>query len=118
MNLKPIHNIRDHRNALKMIEALWNSKPGTPSGDRLEILTTLVEAFEAKRYPILPPDPIAAIRFRMEQLGLTNSDLAAYVGGTNRASEILSGKRALTVNMIRNLYLKLGIPPESLLKVA
>ncbi len=115
MKLKVIKNERDHRAALKAIELLWKARPGTSRGDTLELLTTLVEAYEEKRHAILPPDPIEAIKFRMEQEGLTNSDLARIVGGRSRASEIMRRKRGLSLEMIRNLHRKLRIPAESLL---
>ncbi len=115
MNIKPIRTERDYQEALSLIERFWNAKPRTPEGDKLEILTTLVEAYERKRHPVLPPNPIEAIKFRMEQLGLNPADLAPYLGGRNRVSEILSRKRSLTVTMLKNLHWKLKIPAESLL---
>lgn len=115
MKLKVIKTEREHRATLKAIEALWGVRLGTPRGDTLELLTMLVEAYEEKRHAILPPDPVEAIKFRMEQEGLTNSDLARIVGGRNRASEIMSRKRGLSLAMIRNLHRKLRIPAESLL---
>ena len=115
MRIKPIHTDRDYRETLVLIEKLWAAKPGTTEGDDLDILTTLVEAYEQKKYPVFPPNPIAAIKFRMEQLGLKLSDLAPYLGGRNRVSEILRRKRSLTVKMLRNLHQKLRIPAESLL---
>ena len=115
VTVKVIKNERQHRAVLRTIESLWNARPGTPRGDLLELLTTLVAAYEEKRYAILPPDPVQAIRFRMEQEGLDNSDLAKIVGGRNRASEIMHGKRGLSLEMIRNLHRKLRIPAESLI---
>jgi HTH-type transcriptional regulator/antitoxin HigA len=115
MQIKPIRNERDHRAALQEIDALWDARPRTPRGDRLEVLATLVEAYEQRRHAIQPPDPIEAIKFRMEQLGLTKSDLAPYLGGKNRVSEVLSRKRRLTVGMMRKLHQTLNIPAESLL---
>lgn len=115
MTIKPIKTERDHQNALKQIDKLWGAKPNTPKGDRLEVLVTLVEAYEQKHYKIEPPDAIEAIKFRMEQLGLKQSDLARYLGGRNRASEVLSRKRKLTVDMMRSLRKHLHIPAESLL---
>ena len=115
MTIKVIKTERDHRAALKAIEALWSARPGTLQGDTLELLATLVEAYEEKRHAIFPPDPIEAIKFRMEQEGLDNADLARIVGGRNRASEILRRKRGLSLQMIRNLHRKLRIPAESLL---
>lgn len=115
MKIKPIKTKRDYDSALKRIDMLFNSKPGTSEGDELEILVTLVEVYEQKHYNIAPPDPIEAIKFRMEQLGLNQSDIAETVGGKNRASEILNGKRELTVKMMRDLHRKYNIPAESLL---
>jgi HTH-type transcriptional regulator / antitoxin HigA len=115
MNIKPIKTHKDHKLALKRIESLWDAKPNTPSGDELDILTTLVEAYENEHYPIHPPDPVEAIKFRMEQMGLRRVDLAEYLGGRNRVSEILKRKRHLTVRMMVALHKNLNIPAESLL---
>jgi len=115
MKIKVIKTERGHAEALKAIEALWKARPGTAQGDTLDLLTLLVEAYEEKQHAILPPNPIEAIKFRMEQDGLDNSDLAKIVGGKNRASEIMHQKRGLSLEMIRNLHKKLGIPAESLL---
>ena len=115
MTIKPIKTERDYQKALKEIERLWDAKPNTPKGDRLEVLVTLVEAYEQKHYMVEPPDPIEAIKFRMEQLGLKSSDLAKILGGRSRASEILNRKRKLTVDMMRSLRKRLDIPAESLL---
>ena len=115
MKIQPIKNERDHQNALKEVERLWDAKPNTPAGDLLELWVTLVEAYEAKHHAIPPPDPIEAIKFRMEQMGLTKSDLAAYLGGANRVSEVLARKRRLSLAMMRRLHKELHIPAESLL---
>jgi len=115
MNIKPIKNKTDYNNALKQIDKLWNAEPNTSQGDKLEVLVTLVEAYEKKHFHIDPPDPIEAIKFRMEQMGLTQSDLAEAMGGKNRASEVLSGKRNLTLKMARELHKRFNIPAESLL---
>jgi HTH-type transcriptional regulator/antitoxin HigA len=115
MNLKPIRNKRDLREALARIDELIDVKPGAPEYDELEILSTLVEAYEEKHCPIPPPDPVEAIRFRMDQLGLKQADIAKYFGGKNRASEVLSRKRPLSLRMIRNLHINLKIPSDSLL---
>ena len=115
MTIKPIKTERDYQNTFKEIEKLWNAKPNTPMGDRLDVLVTLVEAYEQKYYKIEPPDPIEAIKFRMEQLELKPSDLARILGGRNRVSEILNKKRKLTVEMMRSLRKHLGVPAESLL---
>ena len=115
MTIKPIKTERDYQKALKEIEKLWDAKPNTPKGDRLEVLVTLVEAYEQKHYKVEPPDPVEAIKFRMEQLGLKASDLAKILGGRSRVSEILNRKRKLTVDMMRSLRKHLDIPAESLL---
>jgi HTH-type transcriptional regulator/antitoxin HigA len=115
MTIKPIKTERDYRKALKEIEGLWDAKPNTPKGDRLDVVVTLVEAYEQRHYKIQPPDPIEAIKFRMEQLGLKPSDLAKILGGRSRVSEILNKKRKLTVDMMRSLRRHLDIPAESLL---
>ena len=114
MDIKPIHSAKDHKAALLEIEGLMTARKGTPEGDRLEVLSTLVEDWERRHHPVIPPDPVEAIRFRMEQRGLTASDLAAILGGANRVSEVLRHKRGLTVTMIRNLHRELGIPAEIL----
>ena len=115
MTIKPIKTERDYQKALKEIEKLWDAKPNTPKGDRLEVLVTLVEAYEQKHYKVEPPDPVEAIKFRMEQLGLKASDVAKILGGRSRVSEILNRKRKLTVDMMRSLRKRLDIPAESLL---
>jgi HTH-type transcriptional regulator/antitoxin HigA len=115
MNIKPIKTKKDYEAALKKIEGLFDAKPDTADGDLLEILVTLVEAYEQKHFNLAPPDPIEAIKFRMEQLGLKQSDIAEVIGGKNRASEILNRKRELTAKMMRDLHKKFDIPAESLL---
>ncbi len=115
MEIKPIKNEKDYEAALCQVEELWDSKMGSPEGDILEVLTILIETYEKQHYPILPPDPIDAILFRMEQLGMKQKDLGMLIGGPNRASEVLHGKRQLTVKMINTLREKLQIPAESLL---
>ena len=115
MNLKPIRNKRDLSEALARIDELIDVIPGAPEYDELEILSTLVEAYEEKHCPIPPPDPVEAIKFRMDQLGLKQADIAKYFGGKNRASEVLSRKRPLSLRMIRNLHINLKIPSDSLL---
>lgn len=97
------------------IQKLWNAEPNTPKGDTLDILITLVEAFEEKHYRIDPPDPVEAIKFRMDQEGLRPVDLAHIMGGKNRVSEVLSRKKNLTLKMIINLHNEIGIPFESLI---
>jgi HTH-type transcriptional regulator/antitoxin HigA len=115
MKLKPIHTKKDLAEALARIDELIDAPHGTPEYDELEILSTLVEAYEDKHSPILPPDPVEAIKFRMEQMGLRQSDIARFLGGKNRASEVLSRKRPLSLRMIRNLHRNLNIPSDSLL---
>jgi len=119
MNIQPIRTEADHRNALRELSAYFEHEPepGTAEGDRFEILATLVEAYEAKHFPIAAPDPIEAIRFRMDQGGLSVKDLVPSIGQPNRVYEILNRKRGLTLEMIRNLHRNLGIPAESLLGV-
>ena len=115
MTIKPIKTERDYQKALKEIEKLWDAKPNTLKGDRLDVMITLVEAYEQKHHRIEPPDPIEAIKFRMEQLDLKPSDLADILGGRNRVSEVLNKKRKLTVEMMRSLRKRPAIPAESLL---
>jgi HTH-type transcriptional regulator / antitoxin HigA len=115
MRIKPIKTKKDYEAALKKVDELFDSKPNTPDGDMLDVLVTLIEAYERKHFAISPPDPIEAIRFRMDQLGIKQADLAEAMGGKNRASEVLNGKRELTINMARRLHKKFNIPAESLL---
>lgn len=115
MEIQPIKTEQDYQNALSRIESLWGAKKETPEGDELDILITLVESYEIKHYPIAPPDPIDAIKFRMEQMGLTNADMVEYLGSQSRVSEILNGKRKLSLSMIKSLYKDLEIPAEILL---
>jgi HTH-type transcriptional regulator/antitoxin HigA len=115
VNIKPIRSKKDHARALARIEALWDAAPGTRRGDELDVLTTLVEAYERQAYPIDPPDPIEAIKFRMEQAGMDRSDLEPFIGSRARVSEVLSRKRALSISMIRKLHKALGIPPAVLI---
>lgn len=118
MTITPIRSQRDHKRALHRIEELMDAKPRTKAGDELDVLTTLVEAYEAKHYAVYPPDPIEAIKFRMDQLGMTRKDLEAMLGGRGRVSEILTRKRGLSLEMIRRLHRKLHIPLESLIGAA
>jgi HTH-type transcriptional regulator/antitoxin HigA len=114
MNIKPIKNEQNYNEALQKIEILMNATPNTPEMDELEVLTTLVEAYEEQHYKIETPDPIEAIKFRMEQEGLKQKDLVSIVGSKSRVSEILNRKRKLTIDMIRNLHKQFHIPVESL----
>ena len=113
---KVIKSDHDYEVTLERIEALMDAAPNTPEGDELELLTTLVEIYEKKKFPIDLPDPIEAIRFRMEQAGLKQQDLVTYVGSRSRVSEVLSGRRALSLKMIRALHSGFGIPAEVLLR--
>lgn len=119
MNIHPIRTKADHKRALREVSGYFNNEPepGSEDGDRFEILVTLVEAYEAKHFAIEAPDPIEAIRFRMEQGGLTVKDLVPSIGQPNRVYEVLNRKRGLTLEMIRNLHRNLGIPAESLIGV-
>jgi HTH-type transcriptional regulator/antitoxin HigA len=116
MNIRPIKTKADYRAALKEIEALMSAERGTPQGERLDVLVTLVEAYERKHYPLDLPDPVEAIKFRMEQKGMTPRDLVPMIGQINRVYEILSRRRPLTLAMIQRLHRELGIPAESLIK--
>ena len=118
MEIRPIHTKKDHQAALRELSAFFENepKPGSPQGDRFEVLLTLVEAYETKTFPVDLPDPIEAIKFRMEQSGLTPKDLEPMIGRINRVYEILNRKRPLTLKMIWNLHKGLGIPAESLIR--
>ena len=116
MNIRPIRSARDHRAALKDIESLMGARRNTPDGERLDVLVTLVEAFERQKFPLDLPDPVEAIRFRMDQNGLTAKDLQPMIGRLNRVYEILNRKRSLTMDMIWRLHRGLGIPADSLIK--
>jgi HTH-type transcriptional regulator / antitoxin HigA len=113
--LRPIRTEAQHRAALKDIERLWEAPARSPEHDRLEVLATLVEDYEQRRHPIYPPDPVEAIRFRMEQLGLDRKALEPVIGSRARVSEVLSRRRRLTLDMIRRLRDQLGIPADVLL---
>lgn len=115
MNIHPIHNDDDHSRALYEIERLWGSPEGTPEADALEVLVTLVDAYEAKHHAIDPPDPIEAILFRIEQQGLTRNDLIPMIGSRARVSEVLNKKRPLTLAMIQRLRAGLGISADVLI---
>lgn len=115
-DLKPIRSEADHDRALIELARLWGAPAGSPEGDRLDILATLIEAYEAKFHPVDPPDPIEAIRFRMEQQGLTRKDLEPLIGTRQRISEVLGRKRSLSIEMIRNLHDRLGISAEVLIR--
>ncbi|MFZ4580807.1 MAG: helix-turn-helix domain-containing protein [Myxococcota bacterium] len=115
MDIHPIHDDADHAHALVRIDALWGALPDTPEAEELEVLVTLVDAYEARHHAPGPPDPIEAIRFRMEQLGLTRKDLEPLLGSRARVSEVLSRKRPLTLAMIHRLRQGLGLSADVLL---
>jgi HTH-type transcriptional regulator / antitoxin HigA len=116
VEVRPIRSKRDYEAALKEVERLWGSKSGTREGDRLDVLATLIDAYEAEHYPMDPPDPIEAIKFRMEQQGLTRRDLEELIGTRTRIAEVLNGKRGLSIGMIRRLHEHLGISAEVLIR--
>jgi len=113
MEIQAIKTEQDYDRALSKIEELWGIDEGTEDGDKLDVLLILVDDYEKIHYPILPPDPIEAIKFRMEQMNLTRKDLEPYIGG--RVSEVLNHQRGLSLNMIRNLHVNLSIPLENLI---
>ncbi len=115
MNIKPIRSDEDLQEAFRHLEGIFQAKEGTPEADEMEILVTLIEAYENKHYPISPPDPIEAIKFRMDQQGLTARDLEVFIGSSGRVSEVLNRKRPLSLRMIKRLHNGLNIPYESLL---
>jgi len=116
MKLKPIRSERDYERALKQLGQLWGAKKGTAENDQLDILATLIDAYEAEHHPIDPPDPIEAIKFRMEQQDLTRKDLEPLIGSRTRVAGVLNGKRGLSIAMIRRLHAKLGIPADVLIR--
>src|ERR1700751_3964217 len=114
--VKPIRTKADHRAALAQVERLWGAKAGTAEGDRLDVLATLIDAYESEHYPMDPPDPIEAIKFRMEQQGLTRRDLEEIIGTRTRIAEVLNRKRGLSIAMIRRLHDRLGISADGLIR--
>jgi HTH-type transcriptional regulator / antitoxin HigA len=116
MNIKPIRTKGDYKAALAAVESLMGAKARTPEGDRLEVLVTLIEGYERQHFPMDLPDAVEAIKFRMEQQGLTPKDLEPLIGRSNRVYEVLSRRRGLTLAMIQKLHAGLGIPAESLLR--
>lgn len=116
MNIKPIKNQKDHLEALSEIENLWDAKKNTPEYDKLDILITLVDAYETKHYPIDEPDPIEALKSIMDERNMRSVDLGNLIGGRSRATEILNRKRKLTLEMIRKIHQNLGIPTDILVK--
>lgn len=115
-DLRPIRTEEDYEDALAEVERLWGAASGTAEGDRLDILATLIDAYEARTFPIDPPDPIDAIRFRMEQQGLTRKDLEPIIGPRGRVAEVLGRRRALSIDMIRRLHDELGISADILIR--
>jgi len=118
MEIRPIRTKRDYEEALKRIESLMDAKRNTPEGDELDVLATLIEAYEARHFPLDLPDPVEAIKFAMEQRNLTVKDLVPYIGQPNRVYEVLNRKRPLTMAMVWKLHKGLGIPAESLIRQA
>jgi HTH-type transcriptional regulator/antitoxin HigA len=118
MNITPIRTHRDYRRTLAEIEGLMRAKRNTPEGDRLDVLVTLVEAWEARHFALEPPDAVEAIKYHMEQKGLAPGDLVPFIGSSRRVREVLARKRSLNLAMIRRLHEGLGIPAESLIKSA
>ena len=116
MDIRPIRTEADYDAALAEVERLFEAQPNTPEGDRLDLLTVLIEAYETRQYPIAPPDPIEAILYYLESRGLTRRDLEPYIGSRARVAEILNRKRPLTLDMIRRLHTNLGIPAEVLIQ--
>src|SRR4029077_15616082 len=114
--LRPIRTETDYEAALAEVGRLWGAKSGTPTGDRLDVLVTLIEAYEDRHYPMDPPDPIEAIQFRMEQQGLTRKDLEPMIGTRARVAEVMSRRRNLSIDMIRRLHKQLGISAEILIR--
>ena len=115
MDIRPIRTEQDYAAALRVVEKLWGAEESTPEGDRLDVLNTLIDAYETIHHPIYPPDPVAAIEFHMDQNGLGRADIERYIGSRARVSEVLNGRRGLSIEMIRNLHEGLGIPLESLI---
>ncbi len=116
MDIRPIRTKADYRRTLKEIETVMDAAPNTPKGERLDVLVALVEAYERKHYPLDLPDPVEAIKFRMEQMGLSPKDLEPMIGRRNRVYEVLNRKRPLTMKMAWHLHCQLGIPAESLIR--
>jgi HTH-type transcriptional regulator / antitoxin HigA len=115
MEIKPIRTEADYRAALARVEEIWDAEAGTPESDELDVLSVLIEVYEEEHYPMDPPDPIDAIKFRMDQMGLARKDLEPCIGSRSRVSEVLTRRRGLSLVMIRKLNAKLGIPAEVLI---
>jgi HTH-type transcriptional regulator / antitoxin HigA len=118
VDVKPVRTEADYEEALETVERLWGAKSGTLEGDQLDVLATLIEVYEEEHHPIDPPDPVDAILFRMDQMGLTRKDLERILGSRVRVSEVLRKKRPLSLRMIRNLHSELSIPAEVLIGAA
>ena len=116
MQILPVRTKADHRAALKEIKRLMDAKPGTPAGDRLQILATLVDHYESRHEPVEPPNPIDALLYHMDSRGLTRRDLEPYLGSRARVAEVLNRRRALTIDMIRKLHERLGISADVLIR--
>src|ERR1700736_3963397 len=114
--LKPIRTKTDYKAALAEVERLWGTKSGTPKGDRLDVLATLIDAYEKRHYPMDPPDPIEAIQFRLEPQGLSRKDLVPLIAPRARVAEVMSRRRSLSIEMIRRLHKQLGISAEVLIR--
>jgi HTH-type transcriptional regulator/antitoxin HigA len=115
-DVRPIRTNADYKKALAEARKLWGAKSGTPQGDRLDVLATLIDVYEAEHDPMDPPDPVEAIKFRMEQQGLTRKDLESIIGTRTRVAEVLNRKRSLSINMIRRLHEELGISADVLIR--
>ena len=116
MDIKPIRNEQDHADAIREIERLWGAPEGTPEGDKLDVLATLVDAYEREQWPVEPPDPIAAIKDAMQERDMSQADLGRIIGSRQRAHEILTRKRALSKEMVHAIYQALHIPAEILIQ--
>jgi HTH-type transcriptional regulator / antitoxin HigA len=115
-DLKPIRSEADYEAALAEVERLWGAPAASPEGDRLDVLATLIDAYESEHFPMDPPDPIEAIKFRMEQQGLSRKDLEGLIGTRTRVAEVLNRRRSLSINMIRRLHERLGISADVLIR--
>lgn len=115
-DVRPIRTNADYESALVEVKKLWGAKSGTAQGDRLDVLATLIDVYESQHFPMDPPDPVEAIKFRMEQQGLSRKDLELFIGTRTRVAEVLNRKRSLSVAMIRRLHEGLGIPAEVLIR--
>ena len=117
-SLRPIRSAADHEAAIAEVERLWGAKSNTPDGDRLDVLATLIDAYESEHHPMDPPDPIDAIKFRMEQQGLSRKDLEPLIGTRTRVAEVLNRRRSLSIAMIRRLHDRLGISADVLIRAS